>query len=367
MRLATPLADHLDGEEVAVILEAIAEIAETLAGLHAEDIAHRDLKPANLYWYEGGPALSDFGLVTTPDAESLTEPGRVPGAFGYISDEMIMHPDTADPIPADVFALAKVLWKLLNPSAEFPPQGPLRADGGPATLARSLTVARADALDRILEGATAPVDARLDMSTLASELRGWLTLSAPSELPDELQAALLAARRSMGGTLRERDAEASRERSVTSLGEHLVEHSRGLTEAIASLDPARAEVGPMAVGKLFGLIEQPAEMGRPLYGDPFHHGVRVTRGPEYDLEVLVLAFCLQADEEGNGAVDGLLLTGDERVSSAPWRHFGTRTAKVGVELEAAIDTIIEDATRELPAMLGIFAAQGEAPADGQRG
>ena len=30
---------------------ALAEIAETLARLHALDVAHRDIKPSNLYRY----------------------------------------------------------------------------------------------------------------------------------------------------------------------------------------------------------------------------------------------------------------------------------------------------------------------------
>lgn len=123
----------------------------------------------------------------------------------------------------------------------------------------------------------------------------------------------------------------------------------------------------MAVGKLFQLIEQSSETGRPLYGEPFHHGVRVTRGPDYDREVLVVAFCLQTDEAGNGAVNALILAGDETVSSAPWRRFGTKTARVGVELEAAIDTVVDEVAQALPPMLDIFAQQGKARIGRQTG
>jgi hypothetical protein len=93
-----------------------------------------------------------------PDAESLTAPGRVPGAFGYISDQMMVDPEGADGVPADVFALAKVLWVLLTPGALFPLQGRHRADGGPGSLQRTLALSNADGLDRRLEGghATAP-------------------------------------------------------------------------------------------------------------------------------------------------------------------------------------------------------------------
>jgi hypothetical protein len=136
-----------------------------------------------------------------------------------------------------------------------------------------------------------------------------------------------------------------------------MKRSRTLIDTVASLDPSRAEVGAMAVGKLFQLIEQPTETVGSLYGKPFHHGVRVTRGLDYDQEVLVLAFCLQVDENGNGAVNGLILAGDETVASAPWQRLATRTATLGVQLEAAVDAAVEEATQALPRMLETFAGQ----------
>ena len=100
------------------------------------------IKPANLYWLDG-PAVGDFGLVEMPDAQSLTENGRIPGAFGFIADELFRDPDDSGP-PVDVYSLAKTLWVLLVEGADFPPQGPLRADEGPATLVRALTIERAE-------------------------------------------------------------------------------------------------------------------------------------------------------------------------------------------------------------------------------
>jgi hypothetical protein len=355
MPLATPLAEQLDGKPVADAVQAVVQLAQTLADLHALTIGHRDLKPGNLYWWDGEPALGDFGLAAIPDGASLTEPGRVPAAFGYISDEMIMHPDTADPLPADVFALAKVLWKLLVPSAEYPPQGPLRADGGPATLARNLTVPRADSLDRILEAATTTLASRIDMPTLAAELRTWFELRPAVELSDELDAALLAARRSMDTTLQVREAKEARERSTEALAEHLKEASARLFDAVMSIDPAGSVVGPYAIGRRRQWIEQQSYLGSAPWGEPFHHGVRVTRGPDHYEETLVVAFCLQVDESGMGAVDGVLAVGHEDEGGNPAHHLEARTAPLGIGLEAEIDRIVADAAQALPAMLETFA------------
>jgi serine/threonine protein kinase len=358
MPLATPLAEQLDGKPVADAVQAVAQLAQTLGDLHALGIGHRDLKPGNLYWRNARPALGDFGLAAIPQGESLTEPGRVPAAFGYIADEMIMHPETADPLSADVFALAKVLWKLLVPSTDYPPQGPLRADAGPATLARHLTVPRADSLDRILEAATAPVASRIHMATMAAELRAWLELRPPAGLPDELDAAVLAARRSMDSTLQAREAKDTRERSTEAVAEHLRDAAVDLFERVASIDPAGAEIGRFAIGLRRQWIEQQPYLGRAAWGEPFHQGVRVTRGPEHYEETLVVAFCLQVDESGVGAIDGVLAVGHENESGNPAHHLGTRTAPLGVKLEAEIDRIVDDAAQALPAVLERFARRG---------
>jgi serine/threonine protein kinase len=358
MPLATPLAKQVEGKPVSDAVEAVAELAHTLAELHALAIKHRDLKPGNLYWHDNSPAVGDFGLAATPEGESLTEPGRIPAAFGYISDEMIMEPEVADPIPADTFALAKVLWKLLVPSAEYPPQGPLRADSGPATLSRNLSVPRADSLDRVLEAATAPVASRIDMARLATELRGWLDLQPLAEVPEELDAALLAARRSMDATLQAREAKNARDRTTEALAEHLRNIASPLFESVASIDPDGAEVGPFAIGARRESIEQSSYLGQAPWGEPFHHGVRISRGPSHYEESLVVAFCLQVDEDGQGAVEGVLWIGHEGESGGGGQHLGVRRAPIGIELEAEIDKIIGDAARATPSLLEAFAQRG---------
>lgn len=360
MPLARPLAEMLKDAPVTDVVAAIASLAETLAELHERGIAHRDLKPGNLLWHDAGPVLSDFGLVHLPDAEALTESGRVPGSFGYIADELMVEPRSAEASPADVYALAKVLWKLLTPGALYPLQRELRADGGPATLARSLTVPHAEALDRVLERATAPVQARLSMAQLAAELRGWLTLPAPAGFPEGVDVALEAARRSMDAAVAQRDLAAVRERAVDGLQEALIQRCTDLVQAVRSLDPAGAQVGPLAIGGLHALIEQPVESG-PSPGPPFHHGVRVTRSSSYaDEDVLVVAFCLQVPEDGPGTITGMLLAGDEHTHDNLFRLTGPRRAEPGVEMEAAIEQTVAEAAEQLPDALTAFTARSAA-------
>ena len=59
-----------------MVVGAVAEIAATLAALAAEGVAHRDIKPDNLFELDGRWVIGDFGLVTYPEKNPLTEHGR---------------------------------------------------------------------------------------------------------------------------------------------------------------------------------------------------------------------------------------------------------------------------------------------------
>lgn len=123
MPIATPIAQALSGKPLSEVVGAVAVIAGTLARLQSEaDIAHRDIKPGNLYELDGAWMIGDFGLVALPDAAGLTLENRPLGPAHYTAYEMILHPATVDPHPADVYSLGKTLWVLAT-DQRFPPEG----------------------------------------------------------------------------------------------------------------------------------------------------------------------------------------------------------------------------------------------------
>lgn len=123
MPIAAPITDALEGRPLDDVVAAVAVIANTLARLQRDfGIAHRGVKPGNLYELGGNWLIGDFGLISVPDAKSLTADGRQVGPAHYTAYEMILHPATADPHPADVYSLGKTLWVLATGQA-FPPEG----------------------------------------------------------------------------------------------------------------------------------------------------------------------------------------------------------------------------------------------------
>jgi serine/threonine protein kinase len=95
--LAMPIARRIDealrDAELSVIVAAIGSIADALAALQkTSGLVHRDLKPENLYEYEGRFVVGDFGLVSLPDTERLTAPGKVVGPANFVAYELMEDP-----------------------------------------------------------------------------------------------------------------------------------------------------------------------------------------------------------------------------------------------------------------------------------
>lgn len=165
------------------VVETVHAYAESLARLAQAEVHHRDLKPDNLFRHEGHWVVGDFGLVTWPGKQAVTEPGQKLGPAHFVAPEMVEDPVSADPGPADVWSLAKVLWVLAS-GQNYPPPGQLRT-GDRATLLRNYTShPRAAGLEGILEQATrlAPSE-RPTMGTFAAELETWLTPAEPWRAP----------------------------------------------------------------------------------------------------------------------------------------------------------------------------------------
>jgi hypothetical protein len=177
---------------VSAVVEAIRDVARTLATLAKQGVAHRDIKPANLFERDGEWLVGDFGLVTYPSKVPVTRRNAKLGPAHLVADEMVREPDVADPHPADVFSLAKTLWVLCVPGQQYPPSGQQRVEVPPATLTHWVTAPRIDQLDLLIERATDhDPKRRPSMEEFADELDAWLTPASPT---DQTSIAALAVR-----------------------------------------------------------------------------------------------------------------------------------------------------------------------------
>jgi serine/threonine protein kinase len=353
MPMAEQLTKHLHERPVDEVVSAVRDLAKVLEDLATNHgLAHRDLKPDNLFWLDG-PALSDFGLVHIPDATTLTDPGRVPGSFGYIADEVMQQVPDIDWALADVFSLAKVLWVLLVSSSSFPPQGSLEADGGPSTLSRALTIPGAEELDRILAAATRDHSERIAMGAFAGELDAWLS-TVPRPRNNSLEGAIRAARESMETTFSNRDGVRRRQKEAEGSVNKLQTEAADIESALVSIDSS-CLVGPGAIGRFNQWIEQGEYMGGPSIEATHHHGFRISREAHGLDLVLVAAFCLQVDEEGVAYLGGILVSGFEEVSGGHQCLLEQREAPVGsIQLDRYIEEMVQEAQDQLPSVMEHF-------------
>ncbi len=131
-------------------LPVLAQTADALQAIHAEEVIHRDLKPGNIlhaYKDDGSPWVKvvDFGLAGLIDANesavlqlattlnvfsdtkppkgvSLTQTGAIIGTPLYMAPELVSGSKEVGP-PADIFAFGVVAYEILGkmrPFAEVP-------------------------------------------------------------------------------------------------------------------------------------------------------------------------------------------------------------------------------------------------------
>ena len=189
MDIRTALGDR---PALETVVEAVATIGETLEALAERGVYHRDVKPSNLYRYDQTWVIGDFGLAEFPDKEELTRDGQKLGPAHFLAPEMILRPETAQPGPADVYALAKTLWVLAT-TERWPPPGEIRLDEAQLRLGTRVANRRAGLLDSLLAQATKnDPELRPSMTEFAADLRDWL---APPRTPAALPTVTdLAAR-----------------------------------------------------------------------------------------------------------------------------------------------------------------------------
>lgn len=98
-------------------LDAVGQLAEGLAAVHACGLLHRDLKPSNVMLGDDGvPRLVDFGLATHVGGEGLR---GISGTLAYMAPEQARGEiDRIDP-RSDLFGLGAVLYMLLTGSPPY--------------------------------------------------------------------------------------------------------------------------------------------------------------------------------------------------------------------------------------------------------
>lgn len=179
--LAMPIASRIDqallGAPLEMVVEALRDIAHTLARLKAEaGVAHRDLKPTNLYELSGRWLVGDFGLLALPDDDPLTQTGQQLGPRHYTAYEMILDSAGADPHPADVYSFGKTIWVLAT-EQRYPPEGHQPAGTRGFSIADYRAHPKAETLDRLVDATTRlHPEERPTMDQVAVDLTAWLDL-----------------------------------------------------------------------------------------------------------------------------------------------------------------------------------------------
>jgi serine/threonine protein kinase len=238
MPIAIPIADALADATLDDVVASVATIADTLCRLEADfNIAHRDLKPGNLYHLSDTWLIGDFGLVSVPDADPLTQEGRQVGPAHYTAYEMIIDATSADPHPADVYSLGKTLWALATGLA-YPPEGhqPIRTRG--FEIGDFRPHARAGALDHEVDLMTRlHAEERPSKQQVARDLAAWRELSTEPVVIDVSQERIRL-REKLESRIAEQDTREQQKLMAREFVRRLQEQTAPLSQALRDLYPA---------------------------------------------------------------------------------------------------------------------------------
>ncbi len=170
--------------------ERIADVADTLAALHARDVVHRDIKPGNLLILGEDMYISDFGIARRPEKRDVTKNRKGMGPKSTIDPQVRLRGNGADLKAADVYSLAKTLWILLTGASDSF-EGQYSED--PATSVALVRAPGARALhlpplDRLLFESTHHESApRPSMQGFGTRLREWLRINKDDRAAAPLQ------------------------------------------------------------------------------------------------------------------------------------------------------------------------------------
>jgi serine/threonine protein kinase len=360
MPIATLIREALDGKPLEVVVAAAAEVAATLARLAANGVAHRDIKPGNLYKLDDRWLVGDFGLVAAPDMDELTRSGQAIGPAHFTAYEMIRDPTGADPLPADVYSLAKTLWVLAT-RQEWPPEGHQVAGTRLYSLTELRPHAHAAALDRLIDRATRlHPEERPTMTELASDLRAWEELKGA---PGELDVAELGARfrAKMDRQLAAENLLEQRKELAHATARRLQELVRPLNDALAAVHP-RPELNRMPDKYGQSMLSTYRSSGAPTIEFSFSRTSKISAGdPHFPFE-LSFGSGIELTDGGDLILQAFVHVGHSGVlgSSFTWER-NPEAASVGsVEADRLLEAGIGDLQAKLREALEVFVA--EAPA-----
>jgi serine/threonine protein kinase len=108
--------DPPSADESAALL---AEVAETLAFVHQQNIMHRDLKPSNILLDQHGHSyVTDFGMALDDD-QRWDQAGMLAGSPAYMSPEQVQRETQSLDGRTDIWALGVILYELLTGRRPF--------------------------------------------------------------------------------------------------------------------------------------------------------------------------------------------------------------------------------------------------------
>jgi formylglycine-generating enzyme required for sulfatase activity/tRNA A-37 threonylcarbamoyl transferase component Bud32 len=173
-----PASWSLPSAATAAMVTVVAEVATSLASVHAAGVVHRDVKPSNiLLRRDGAVRIADFGIAHRSEAAAMTLTGELAGTPSYMAPEQLRG-ELVDH-RTDVFALGAVLYQALTLQQPFV-GGTVAArlgaiDDPPVPAERHVSTLPRDLL-AVLGKAMAPVAADRYQSAgdLAADLRAFV-------------------------------------------------------------------------------------------------------------------------------------------------------------------------------------------------